>query len=531
MKNIIFRHLAIILSLVVLIMTLVGCKKEEIKPDNSDKDTVSADDTLSDVRTRNDYSIGAVSSVENNIYGNSTLNGTTVYFTPEKDDAVLLNPDMGWVLLDVAEKGRQDMGETGKYPLVQNVGILTGWSELEPEEGKFNWSVLDETIDYWKNNSKRIHFRISTDCFPYYGSSYGCPEWVYDLGVQYQTKVDWSNQPVKYPDYNNATYREKLVNFLTAYADKYRNLDCLDIVDLRGYGEWGEWHSGYRYNALEERTSALKWILDTWCGKWNGDKMLLLSYSHETELGLLNDGSGPRSYEEYLSFSAFDYALDTFSSDVLGFRRDGVAGAITVHEKEFANQIYANSRIQIAEFCSGYDHYKEVNKPIISCIDEALTLHPNYMVLMGWDKNGGADKFYNTELFAIKYGLKKMGYRMELQTARYQKEIIRGKTLEISTDWKNIACGILPDGYTLKFQVYKGDEKMADALSGDFSSVFFANKDEAVTCTASIDTSKIEKGEYSLRYAILDTEGKPILLPVMGITDNGYYRMGEFSIK
>ncbi len=446
---------------------------------------------------------------------------------------MLLNPDMGWVLLDVAEKGRQDMGQTGLYPLVQNVGILTGWSLLEPREGAFDWKALDETIAYWSGQGKRLHFRISTDCFPYYGSSYTCPEWVYQAGVPFQEKKDWGGQPLKFPDYTNPVYRQKLQAFLKAYAGRYRGLDSLDVVDLRGYGEWGEWHSGYRYADWDTRVNALKWLLDAWCGAWKGDKKLFLSYSHETELGVLTNGRGPTRYEEYLSFSALDYAVETFPAAALGFRRDGVAGAITGDEKRFSGTLYQGNRMQIAEFCNGYAQYKQEGKSIRACINEALELHPNYMVLMGWDKNGGAADFYKNELEEIKYALKNMGYRMVLEKASYPTAVSKGRKLSVSTDWVNMAFGVLPDGYTLQVAAYGADGKrVAAGVSAAFSPAAFSqNWGDTVTSITEVDTSALAKGTYSLRYAILDTRGQPILLPHQGRAGDGYYRLGNFTVQ
>ena len=231
------------------------------------------------------------------------------------------------------------------------------------------------------------------------------------------------------------------------------------MVDLRGYGEWGEWHSGYRYADWDTRVNALKWLLDAWCGAWKGDKKLFLSYSHETELGVLTNGRGPTRYEEYLSFSALDYAVETFPAAALGFRRDGVAGAITGDEKRFSGTLYQGNRMQIAEFCNGYAQYKQEGKSIRACINEALELHPNYMVLMGWDKNGGAADFYKNELEEIKYALKNMGYRMVLEKASYPTAVSKGRKLSVSTDWVNMAFGVLPDGYTLHWQ---GEKNASD---------------------------------------------------------------------
>lgn len=499
----------------------------------ADSPTGNAHSTGGTSRNTSAHTTSATRFVEDPApWGTLTSRGDTATFVPYKTDDVLLNPDMGWVLLDVAEYGRQDMGSTGDYPLVQNVGILTGWSMLEPQEGKFNWTMLDSVIRYWEGKGKRIHFRIATDCFPYYGASYTCPEWVYAAGVASQEKQDWGGQPVKYPDYTSPIYREKLQNFLTAYAKKYSGLASLDVVDLRGYGEWGEWHSGYQYSSWNTRVNALRWILDSWCSAWNGQKMLFLSYSHETEYGYLTNGQHASTYEQYLEFSALDYALEKHPASALGFRRDGVAGAITAYEKRFSGTLYQENRVQIAEFCNGYAQYKQQNQSIRSCINQALELHPNYMVLMGWDKNGGAKDFYANEQEEIKYALKNMGYRMVLESASFPISVSKGQKLTVSTDWYNEAFGVLPDGYTLQAALYDANGRQAvRQTSADFRpDAFSKNWGDSVRSTTVLDTSTLPAGQYTLCYAILDADGRPILLPHKGQTTDGFYKIDTLTI-
>jgi hypothetical protein len=438
---------------------------------------------------------------------------------------------MGWILLDVAEPGRQDKGSTGTYPLVQNIGILTGWSKLEPREGQFNWSTLDNMINYWVGKGKRIQFRISTDDFPYYGSMYGCPSWVYDAGVPSQTKP--ADGGIRFPEYTNSIYQEKLKNFLTAYANRYSTLQSLDAVDLRGYGEWGEWHSGYAYDSWDSRVNALRSIINSWCSAWNGQKRLFLSYSHETGYGHITSGLRPQNYEQFLNYSAFDYAANTYSPDVLGFRRDGVAGAVTNYEKQFSDSLYKENRVQISEFCSGYSQYKKSGSSIRQCIDEALELHPNYMVLMGWDKNGGAPDFYKNEQSEIQYALKNMGYRMILDSASYTTAINKGDRLSVSTAWRNSAYGVLPEGYTMQLAVYDSNGKQVlSQVSENFCPLFFSKKyGEAINNISTLDTSILSSGNYTLRYTISDRTGKPILLSLKGQTNDGYYKLGDLIIK
>ncbi|MCC3372415.1 beta-galactosidase [Cohnella sp. REN36] len=278
--------------------------------------------------------------------GAAAAQAKLVRVTPDLTNEVLHNPGMGWVLIDNAIPGHLDAGRTGAYPEVDNVAVLTHWGELEPTEGQFEWSLLDEAIDYWSNLGKRIHFRISTDAMMISGYSYAksVPEWLFQqYGVPYQERFD-QGYTFKLPDYTHPVFMEKLETFLQAFADRYRNDPRLDIVDLRGYGTWGEWHSGHDFDSYSERIATLRTIIDKWDDAWNGDKILALSNSYEWRSEMEPSVSTPASYEDYMSWSAFDYAL---TKPNLTFRRDGAAGALRRDPRQPCLQAFSRTTPQL----------------------------------------------------------------------------------------------------------------------------------------------------------------------------------------
>lgn len=49
------------------------------------------------------------------------------------------------------------------------------WSFVEPEEGKFNWEILDTPAQRWIQSGKKVAFRItSTENW----TRQGTPQWV-----------------------------------------------------------------------------------------------------------------------------------------------------------------------------------------------------------------------------------------------------------------------------------------------------------------------------------------------------------------
>ena len=84
------------------------------------------------------------------------------------DEAVLHNPDMGWVLY---ENYPVDPNAGGSSTLVNlpdesfdgvgHVAIMFTWADVETEPGCFDFREVDHAYDHWKRRGKQIQLRIS----------------------------------------------------------------------------------------------------------------------------------------------------------------------------------------------------------------------------------------------------------------------------------------------------------------------------------------------------------------------------------
>jgi hypothetical protein len=80
---------------------------------------------------------------------------------PADDGRALVNPDMGWVLYFYSDftanyGSKLDPSDTvNDFPGVSTVYLRVPWCLLEPEEGKFNWALLDTPAQRWIAKGKR----------------------------------------------------------------------------------------------------------------------------------------------------------------------------------------------------------------------------------------------------------------------------------------------------------------------------------------------------------------------------------------
>lgn len=449
-------------------------------------------------------------------------------FYPKITDEVLHNPGMGWVIHSSILRNHKDQNEPDVYDKLDYVALLSQWNFLEPKEGEFYWEELDYSIEKWINRGKKLHFRISTDPMVYNGKGEGVPDWVFnDYNVPYQFREDYGTQ-MKYPDYLNKVYQEKLYNFLKALSDRYGDLKELELVDLRGYGEWGEWHSGYMYDSYAERAQALREIIDIWYKAWGEKKLLVMSCSYEWRNDLRLPLHAPQSYEKYQYWSAFDYAL---TKTKISFRRDGVGGAVKVWDYTLMKNYFESGRKNpmVAEFFICYNQGK--GREGIrgyhpeDALEEAFSLHPNYIMLM-WD----SVSFYNERQDLIDYGLRRMGYRLAPVKVEIQDNLKPDQWISIIHTWTNFAVGRLCEKYDLAVKVEneKG-EKVKEIIDYGFEpTVLVEGKDTTFISNLQLPS---KQDNYILKFAVVDKTGKAkIKLPLENQDKDGFYKVAQFSV-
>ncbi len=188
-----------------------------------------------------------------------TFSDTSDWETVHLSDngATLNNPGVGWVLHfydNVPENygSKLEPSDTvDEFPSLSVVYLRIAWSFLEPEEGKYNWSILDTPAQRWIGKGKQIALRITCSETPV---PWATPKWVYDEGAKGNFFIPLQGIQEKgshwEPEYDDPVFLEKLENFLTALAKRYDGNPEVAFVDIGSLGVWGEghvWHSTQKH--------------------------------------------------------------------------------------------------------------------------------------------------------------------------------------------------------------------------------------------------------------------------------------------
>ncbi len=169
---------------------------------------------------------------------------------PEDTGEALVNPMMGWrlnfysnILSNYGSK-LAPSDTLDDFPGLSCIYLRLPWCYIEPEEGRFDWSVVDAPAQRWIDKGLQVAFRFSVSES---WMRYATPKWVEDAGAKgynftYGKGVD-ENGPFWEPDYGDPIFLEKHDRFLAAAAARYDGSPHVAFVDVGSFGVWGEGHT------------------------------------------------------------------------------------------------------------------------------------------------------------------------------------------------------------------------------------------------------------------------------------------------
>jgi hypothetical protein len=195
--------------------------------------------------------------------------------TPQKTELVsqwdiirpLANPDKGWYhhLFDngIRQYAIQNDSIFASFPGMDHLYLRLAWAFLEPEEGQFDWSYIDDIVDKYVPMGYKISFRITckeTEGAPHAvpkevnGIRYATPYWVIQAGAKGIERPPYGTASWT-PEWGDPVFLEKLDNFHKAFAVKYDGKPWVRYVDVGSIGDWGEgqtWYSTRISPTMEE---------------------------------------------------------------------------------------------------------------------------------------------------------------------------------------------------------------------------------------------------------------------------------------
>ena len=311
----------------------------------------------------------------------------TKYFKSKKTELItkwdtirpLSNPNKGWY------HHFYDNG-IGKYLINEDKDLLqfTGmdhlyirlaWAFLEPEEGVYNWSYIDDIVKKYVPLGYGISFRITcketkgapnTVPFEIDGISYATPYWVSKAGAKGIKRPKYGSASWL-PDWDDPIFLTKLSNFHKAFAKRYDGKPWVRYIDVGSIGEWGEGHT-YFSSKIPPSIDEIKLHLDLYTKHYKKTQLVLtddLIAYEKTDLDI------DKLYQ-YAKEKGFTWRDD--SPMVEGYMRD-YFDSWTVSHPHFFENIY-----KIRPTVFELEHYNKVKKNGFWIGKDGKDIIPDYKI-------------------------------------------------------------------------------------------------------------------------------------------------------
>lgn len=252
----------------------------------------------------------------------------------EDDKTVLKNPHKGWYWHYIDNGYKRDnyrvehdpADHVEDFPGLHHLYLRYDWGDIEKEEGKFDWSYIDQIMDEWSQYGYKFGMRLVT----YEGDGsipFATPEYVFKKGARCTLLPGGRLEP----DYGDPIYLEALTRFMEEAGKKFNNDPRVELLDVGTFGTWGEGHCGNgsdtlypnevlkKHIDLHVRNFPDKFILlndDHINSRWPlgvEENLELASYAAAMGLGIDEDSVCVSAYSEWFGYNSlrtpwlFDY--------------------------------------------------------------------------------------------------------------------------------------------------------------------------------------------------------------------------------
>ena len=259
-------------------------------------------------------------------------------------DGPLSNPHKGftvptggaWTFVPEFEYGPYGSLNNRAWDLVSYGSGYQQWNKLNPAKGVYDWTELEKLLNALAEHNMTYALRvlpytpsfIKSD-FPPQEDYDWTPPFVYEMGAK---KIQIDLRGTEYhayaPVWDDPIYLQAAKEFAKALAEKYDGDPRIEYIDVRTFGEWGEWHTSHILGSEMPADSVLIDMLDYYASVFKKTQLVLPSngfgdvYTHALDLGITKRDDGfigiPGRPDTLLR--AYNANLPTIAENIAGYR-------------------------------------------------------------------------------------------------------------------------------------------------------------------------------------------------------------------
>ena len=269
---------------------------------------------------------------------------TKITYTLKPFDGPLSNPHKGftvptggaWTFVPEFEYGPYGSLNNRAWDLVSYGSGYQQWNKLNPAKGVYDWTELEKLLNALAEHNMTYALRvlpytpsfIKSD-FPPQEDYDWTPLFVYEMGAKkIQIDLRGTEFHAYAPVWDDSIYIWAAKEFAKALAEKYDGDPRIEYIDVRTFGEWGEWHTSHILGSEMPADSVLIDMLDYYASVFKKTQLVLPSngfgdvYTHALDLGITKRDDGfigiPGRPDTLLR--AYNANLPTIAENIAGYR-------------------------------------------------------------------------------------------------------------------------------------------------------------------------------------------------------------------
>ncbi|MHA6606754.1 DUF4832 domain-containing protein [Photobacterium damselae] len=392
--------------------------------------------------------------------------------TPKINNNILVNPDIGFTDFSSIDIRNDPYSAEPSYPETSIVYFRWYWEQLEPQEGQYNFTLIDNVLNEAKKHNKKLVFRIMTLAEPeerYYGDPIFGNKKILGVPCWLKTRLNSTNSAGQnegcssnsdfIPDYNQPLFQNKISQLMQALGKQYDGNDNILRIDVGIIGTWGEWHmAGRTLHTPNQPDMITQGYTNT--ELYYYVDLVEKTFPSTTKIMLI--GSEHEDFLSYSTLKGFGWRADCLGDWDTGWNHmeDGYPNAIehakgegyipNVNPDKQFDLRWQNAPIDF-EICNTMkDWSKQPNLYSYDKVKEtfnyALEKHASLI-------NAKSKEIPEMYQDIVKDTLKKLGYRFELMQLTLPKVVHNGESIKLKSLWKNTGVAPSYKKYTLNWRL------------------------------------------------------------------------------